>query len=595
MEQSSSFYPHATQRAGAANNTIDFYTSDGPRGELPRQRYLGSERWLGECGIGKLASSSALDVNGDVNASGLYMTGGNPVAWTDNLGNVALGRSKLSTITTGASNLSIGNVALSQITSGDHNIGIGNGTLKVTTTGAYNVGLGYNVLYTNDSGNSNIAFGNATMKFNVSGNDNIAIGEQALYNATTSMNVAVGSFAGRGITSGLGNIAIGYGAGYNNNSGRTTTGTGNILIGNNVIALLGTTNQYLNIGNTIYGDMSQGQVGIGKSNPAYALDVVGSVNATGQFLAPAGDSAAQPGFSWNSDSNMGVYRVAADTLGFSTGGTERVRIDSAGNVGIGTVPSTNLEVLVQPAAPTTNTALANAGFRLSGSALNSALDFGINGATPGAYYAGWIQRWNKSAPNLFPLLLNPLGGNVGISSMTTPNTTLEVGGTGISTNTLSVNGASVFFNGLTVGSTGTTLSITAGGQVYKTSDRRLKDHIAVLPGVLTQLDKFRGVSYEWKNATTENRHTEIGVIAQEVEAAYPELVKTNSDGYKSVEYLMLTGVLVEAAKELKAQNVSMNALVQDLKAKNDEKDKAIEALRAKNDDIERRLELLEKK
>lgn len=57
--------------------------------------------------------------------------------------------------------------------------------------------------------------------------------------------------------------------------------------------------------------------------------------STGSLLAHQNGTATAPVISWNADDNTGIYRVADDVLGFSTAGTERLRIAADGNVGIG--------------------------------------------------------------------------------------------------------------------------------------------------------------------------------------------------------------------------------------------------------------------
>lgn len=101
------------------------------------------------------------------------------------------------------------------------------------------------------------------------------------------------------------------------------------------------------------------------------------------------------------------------------------------------------------------------------------------------------------------------------------------------------------------------------------SDIRLKSNIAPLTDVLDKLDKIRGISFEWNELDPFGRSggkREIGLIAQEVENVFPELITTWGDkSYLGIDYERLTGVLVEAIKELKAQNESYGQEIKELK------------------------------
>jgi Chaperone of endosialidase len=113
-----------------------------------------------------------------------------------------------------------------------------------------------------------------------------------------------------------------------------------------------------------------------------------------------------------------------------------------------------------------------------------------------------------------------------------------------------------------IGTPGTHTSTFLSGNVFASSftssDARLKANIMPLTNVLERLEQLRGVSFEWNDtAAPLTGHTpgqrDLGVIAQEVEAVFPELVTTWGDeGYKAVSYEKLTGVLIAAVKELKA-------------------------------------------
>jgi hypothetical protein len=72
----------------------------------------------------------------------------------------------------------------------------------------------------------------------------------------------------------------------------------------------------------------------------------GKVLTVGGISSHAAGSAAAPTITATGDTNTGIFFPAADTIAFSEGGAEAMRIDSSGNVGIGTIsPSDKLTVI----------------------------------------------------------------------------------------------------------------------------------------------------------------------------------------------------------------------------------------------------------
>ena len=110
-------------------------------------------------------------------------------------------------------------------------------------------------------------------------------------------------------------------------------------------------------------------------------------------------------------------------------------------------------------------------------------------------------------------------GNVGIGD-TTPSYKLDVAGT-----------------------------IRATGDVIAYSDVRVKENIKTIDNSLEKVSKLRGVEF---NKIGDNKKS-IGVIAQEIEKVIPEVVKEDDKGMKSVAYGNISGLLIEAIKELKAE------------------------------------------
>ena len=86
------------------------------------------------------------------------------------------------------------------------------------------------------------------------------------------------------------------------------------------------------------------------------------------------------------------------------------------------------------------------------------------------------------------------------------------------------------------------------GTVTENSDERLKDNITTISGALDLVSDMRGVTYD------KDGRAGVGVIAQEIQKVLPELVSEPAEGeYLSVAYGNISGVLIEAIKELRAE------------------------------------------
>ncbi len=93
-------------------------------------------------------------------------------------------------------------------------------------------------------------------------------------------------------------------------------------------------------------------------------------------------------------------------------------------------------------------------------------------------------------------------------------------------------------------------------QYWQASDSRLKHDIQPLGKSMENILKLRGVSFVYNNDSTGK--TQIGFVAQELEAIYPELVITDDDGFKAVNYANMTAILLEGIKEQQTELDGLN-------------------------------------
>ena len=102
------------------------------------------------------------------------------------------------------------------------------------------------------------------------------------------------------------------------------------------------------------------------------------------------------------------------------------------------------------------------------------------------------------------------------------------------------------------------------------SDGRMKKDVAELTDALNRVLALRGVSFTWRRDEFPEQHLndgpQIGFIAQEVEPVLPEVVTTDPQGFKAVDYSMMTPLLVEAIKQQQAVIESQQTSVAELRS-----------------------------
>ena len=222
---------------------------------------------------------------------------------------------------------------------------------------------------------------------------------------------------------------------------------------------------------------------------------------------------------------------------FGTSNTERMRIDSSGNVGIGTSsPGSKLEV-------------AGATIRLTNSSAgNTSLQITASGQTAGSSSFDLIN--DASVAYVYNRANTPLV----FGTNNTERARISAAG-GFSVGTTADPGAGAIY---------ATGNITA---YY--SDSRLKDVKGNITGALDKVTSLNGVYYTNNDVAAQHGYTsqdlQVGLLAQQVEAVLPEVVKAapfdldengnskSGENYKTVQYERIIPLLVEAIKELRAE------------------------------------------
>ena len=285
---------------------------------------------------------------------------------------------------------------------------------------------------------------------------------------------------------------------------------------------------------------------------------------SGGFQGIDADSITLPSFTWTSDLNTGMWHAAADAIGFTTGGVNRITINNSGisgagegltslnasNISSGTIAAARVPTLNQNttgSAATLTTARTINGVSFDGSA-NITVEDSTKAPTASPTFTGTVTAPTFSADS------TTNGGFQGIDADTellpsfTWTSDQDTGMWHGGTNIIGFTTAGV--NRFTIDASG---NVTATGNVTAYSDVRLKSNIKTIESGLDKVCAMRGVTFEKDGVDG------LGVIAQEVEQVIPEVVFTDTDGMKSVAYANLVGVLIEAIKELKLEVETLKA------------------------------------
>ncbi len=323
-----------------------------------------------------------------------------------------------------------------------------------------------------------------------------------------------------------------------------------------------TTNGFCEDNSLIVGE--SGNVGIGTTNPQIGkLEVVktapgqeASLLSLRNMSSDANTAASLSFTTYHTSETARISAVdeitgnARTRLEFRTHNNAnlnpRMIIDPDGNVGIGTTTPQIGKLEVVKTVPGQEASLLSLRNMSSNANTAASLSFttyhtsetarisAVNEVTGGARTRLEFRTHNNA--NLDPRMIIDPDGNVGIGKEN-PSYKLDING--------AIRGTNI-----------------------SPSDARFKTNITTLENALEKVTNLRGVTYEWTEPS-KGVGDQIGVIAQEVEEVFPEVVSTDNDGYKSVAYAKLVGPIIEAVKTLDKENQKLTSICEQLAKENE--------------------------
>jgi hypothetical protein len=341
---------------------------------------------------------------------------------------------------------------------------------------------------------------------------------------------------------------------------------------------------FTSTGNRITGDFSNAtpanRVALQTSttNGATTFEVIPNGTGTTAQISLESDSAVTTGSTLTLANISTEVTIRSNLRGagtytpmtFYTGGSERVRVDTSGNVGIGTSSPSAAKLVVRSGTGTAHTVLGNDYGSLyletaSGgpnriTSLNSALNAGQALAFNGAGGAEW-GRFDTSGNLLVGTTVFDIVGANATGFAVAGSGEAQIsrsGGVALKLHRKTNTGGLVefFYNGPTIIGT---ISTNGSSTSYNTSsDYRLKENIAPMTGALAKVAALKPVTYTWKSTG----EADEGFIAHELQEVCPSAVTGEKDAvdaegnpqYQGIDTSFLVATLTAAIQELKAIN-----------------------------------------
>jgi hypothetical protein len=405
-------------------------------------------------------------------------------------------------------------------------------------------------------------------------------------------NTGVGGNVGIGTASPSAPLEIKSGStGYPNTSGTTLTGqvlrlkttsTAVLDLGNDAASggsfLQATDATGFNFNYALNLNPNGGNVGIGTTNPSLGLlqiekstpiVAINNTNTSGFSTVDFSENATLKGAIHQISSSFAVANrrnnmefVNLSSTGantFQTNSTERMRIDSVGNVGIGTTgPSFKLQVAGTMLLDGNTAGIAPI-FYINDSANTTKVQINSNG---NSYLAGGNVGIAETNPTYLLEVASAAGANMAKFNWTSgdpngvffniPNTGVPCGGNYTCSEIIQFTVAGGSIGNITPNAAGT-------GIVYNTSsDRRIKENIATTTEGLATLMQIPVEDFNFISDPGKTRQQ--GFIAQEMYKYYPAAVSTNGDNGTDtlasttrpwgVDYGRLTPLLVQAVQDI---------------------------------------------